>query len=279
MKSIFIGSKNEFDQLIVHWLSQHTELSGVIWSASGSWRKTWSGRFNYMRKRMKKFGLFKVIGEVLLFYYIKKKVGTRDLQNLQNDIIYPYFQEKGLPKKWEYQGPQLLSDNIRQDPAVMDFIEKIKPDIIFAMCVNDFFPKKLRQIPKYGVYLWHEGITPEYKGLYSPFWALYNKDYDNLGYTLLKMNDKIDAGEVYVQGKVKDIDLEKHGFSYIGHKAIYYSLEEVEGFLKKLEKNEHKNVHRKEAKQMVYTYPGIIDYFLMNQRLKKQLKRSKATTY
>lgn len=276
MKSVFIGSKNEFDQMIVHWLSENTQLEGVVWSGSGRWRKSWCGRINYALKRMKKYGFFKVIDEIFLFYYVKKKVGVRDLQNLQEDIIYPYFQKKGLPKKWQFNGPAIFSDSIKDDPEVMNFIKKIQPDIIFAMCLNDFFPKKLRQIPKHGVYLWHEGITPEYKGLYSPFWTLYNKDYSNLGYTFLKMNNKIDAGEIYVQGKVKDINLEKHGFSYIGHKAIYDSLNEVKEFLEKLPKNQHQYLDRKGAKNKNYTYPGIIDYLLMDWRLKKKLKKSKA---
>lgn len=37
MRSVFIGSKNEFDELIVDWLAERTELAGVVWSDSATW--------------------------------------------------------------------------------------------------------------------------------------------------------------------------------------------------------------------------------------------------
>ncbi|MFZ1320755.1 MAG: hypothetical protein WAT71_04290 [Ignavibacteria bacterium] len=269
MRSVFIGSKNEFDELIVDWLSEHTELAGVVWSDSATWRKTWKGRFDYGLKRAKKYGYFKVLNELLLFFYVKKKIAVKDLGYLKREIIRPYWKTKGR-KFDDLKFKEISSDNVNKK-EVLDFLNEVKPDIIFAMCVNDFFGKKIRGIAKYGVYLWHEGLTPEYKGLYSPFWTLYNEDYKNLAYSFLKMNDKIDAGEVYVSGKVRDIDLKNHNYSFIGHKAIYDSLPEVEDFLKKLESGEQKTLPDRNSESRNYTYPGITQYIKMRKRLKKHL--------
>ena len=166
----------------------------------------------------------------------------------------------------------MSSDNVNKK-EVIDFLNEVKPDIIFAMCVNDFFGKKIRAIPKYGVFLWHEGLTPEYKGLYSPFWTLYNGEYDKLAYTFLRMNDGIDGGEVFVQGFAKDIDLTKHNYSFIGHKAIYDSLDEVGSFLKLLESGKEKRLERKNTKAGYYTYPGLSHYLKMRKRIKKHLAK------
>jgi methionyl-tRNA formyltransferase len=137
------------------------------------------------------------------------------------------------------------------------------------MCVNDYFGKKLLNLPQKGVFLWHEGITPEYRGLYSAFWAIHNLDFDNIGYTLLKMNQKIDAGDIYVQGKGKDIDPFSQTHSYIGHKMIWDSLDSVETFLKNLEKDQAKPIIRQNYSDGYYTYPGLSDYFRMKCRLNK----------
>ncbi|MBS1517293.1 MAG: hypothetical protein JSS91_04325 [Bacteroidetes bacterium] len=273
MKSVFIGSKNEFDELIVDWLAENTELAGVVWSDSATWRKTWKGRIDYGLKRAKKYGYFKVLNELLLFFYVKKKVAVKDLGFLKREIIRPYWKQKGR-KFTDLSFREMSADNVNKK-EVLDFLGEVKPDIIFAMCVNDFFGKKIRNISKYGVFLWHEGLTPEYKGLYSPFWTLYNQDYDNLAYSFLKMNDRIDAGEIYVCGKAKDIDLEKHNYSFIGHKAIYDSLPEVKDFLLKLEAGEQKTLPERNTAPGYYTYPGITQYIKMRSRLKKYLSSNK----
>ncbi|MBK9332922.1 MAG: hypothetical protein IPM96_11095 [Ignavibacteria bacterium] len=273
MRSVFIGSRNEFDELIVDWLAENTELSGVVWSDSATWRKTWKGRFDYGMKRAKKYGYFKLLNELMLFFYVKKKIAAKDLGYLKREVIRPYWKEKGR-KFSDLKFREMSSDNVNKK-EVIEFLNEVKPDIIFAMCVNDFFGKKIRGIAKYGVYLWHEGLTPEYKGLYSPFWTMYNEDYENLSYSFLKMNDEIDAGEIYVSGKARDIDLTKHNYSFIGHKAIYDSLPEVKDFLLKLESGEHKTLPHRNSKPGYYTYPGLPQYIKMRNRLNKYLTQNK----
>ncbi len=272
MKSVFIGSKNEFDEMIVDWIAERTHLAGVVWSDSATWRKSWKGRIDYGMKRAKKYGFFKVINVLMLFFYVKKKVAVKDLGYLKREIIRPYWKSKGR-KFSDLKFPEISSDNVNKK-EVLDFLNEVKPDIIFAMCVNDFFGKKIRAIPAYGVFLWHEGLTPEYKGLYSPFWTLYNGEYDNLAYSFLRMNDKIDAGEVYVQGKAKGIDLTRHNYSFIGHKAIFDSLGEVGEFLESLENGDHRPLPSRNAKAGNYTYPGMTQYIAMRNKLKKHLAKS-----
>jgi len=272
MRSVFIGSKNEFDELIVDWLAQNTELAGVIWSDSAIWRKTWKGRIQYGVKRSKKYGLLKIINELLLFFYVKKKVAVKELGLLKREVIRPYWKKTGR-KFSELKFRQISSDNVNKKD-VLSFLEEVKPDIIFAMCVNDFFGKKIRNIARYGVFLWHEGLTPEYKGLYSPFWTLYNKEYDKLAYTFLRMNDEIDGGEIFVQGFAKEIDLTKHNYSFIGHKAIFDSLPEVQEFLVRLENGNATRLPERNAKPAYYTYPGLTQYMSMRSKLKEHLSKN-----
>ncbi|MEO8445926.1 MAG: hypothetical protein ABI528_00445 [bacterium] len=273
LKTVFIGSKNDFDKLIVDWLSENSELTGVVWTYSAAWRKTWKGRFEYGKKRAKKYGLMKVINELLLFFYVKKKIAVEELGHLKKEVIRPYWENNG--KDFDSLKFREISCNNVNKPEVLEFLNECKPDIIFAMCVNDFFGKKIRKIPTYGVYLWHEGLTPEYKGLYSPFWTLYNEEYDKLAYTFLKMNDNVDGGEIYAQGSVKDIDLTKHSYSFIGHKAIYDSLPDVKVFLEKLQNGVAAPMAERKAKTGNYTYPGLTQYITMRRRLKKYLSKNK----
>ncbi len=264
LKTIFIGSKNRFDEILVKELSKFTEVTGVVWTKSNEWKATLGGRVNFFKKRVKRYGTLKVMNEILFYFYYHKFLKFDDLGDLKNNIINPYFEKNG---DVEWKGDSIFTSNVN-NPDVLDFISSKSPDLVFAMCINNFFGKKIRSIPTKGVLLWHEGITPEYKGLYSPFWTMHNGDFDNLGYTVLRMNDELDGGEIFVQGKAQDIDPRKHQFGYIGHKAIYDSLPAVKEFIRSLEKGEEKPIKRESAESGVYTYPGIFDYL----RQKKQIR-------
>jgi hypothetical protein len=126
---------------------------------------------------------------------------------------------------------------------------------MFAMCIDVYLPSSIIETPRHGTFLWHEGITPEYRGVHSPFWALANGDYDSLGYTLLKMNAKLDAGDIYVQGRVDGVDPNRDLHCYIGHKSIFESLSRVRDFLIDLESGTHKSLDRSSAVDGYYSYP------------------------
>jgi hypothetical protein len=42
LKTVFIGENSWLNQILVHWLSQRTNLVGVVWTHSMKW-KTWRG--------------------------------------------------------------------------------------------------------------------------------------------------------------------------------------------------------------------------------------------
>ena len=51
LKAVFIGSRNDFDEVLVHWLSQRVDLVGVVWVSSTKWQKSWKGRLAFASKR------------------------------------------------------------------------------------------------------------------------------------------------------------------------------------------------------------------------------------
>jgi len=261
---VFIGTKNEFDENLISWLSKRTNLKGVVFPLSTTWQKSLSGKRAFLKIRIKRNGVLKTLDEMIFYYVYHKFYSKEDYKALREEIILPYRESDFTL----WSGNQMFSNNLN-DESTIDFIRHCNPDIIFAMCVNDYFGKKLLNIPKFGVFLWHEGITPEYRGLYSPFWAIHNLDFENIGYTLLKMNQKIDAGEIYAQGRLKNFNPFKDQHGYVGHKAIWSSLKAVGKFLIYLENGKAKPIDTKGRKENYYSYPGFSDYLRQRYRLYK----------
>ena len=269
LRATFIGSNNNFDRILVHWLSRRTHLVGVVWTNLTAWQTNRRSRLRFVRRRMRRYGLVKVIDEALFYFYTQKFLLKHDISALQLQIIDPYRAQHGNSR---CTADSILTEDVNSQ-EVLDFLAKRQPDIVFAMCINSYFGKKLRAIPKLGVFLWHEGITPEFKGLYSQFWAIHNLDFERIGYTLLRMNDEYDSGEVFVQGRTQDIDPFRHNHPYIGHKAVIDSLPAVERFLIELEEGKARPIDRSDAVPHYYTYPGISDLIRQRLRLRRLARR------
>ena len=267
LRAVFVGTKNEFNENLIHWLSQRVDLKGVVYPLSTNWRKSFRGKLGFLKKLIKRYGILKAVDEMIFFLIYRKYHSKNDYKALQEEIIFPYRRHNY--SKWD--GKSISTHNINSDLTI-NFVKECNPEIIFAMCVNDYFKKEILEIPEFGVYLWHEGITPEYRGLYSPFWAVKNLDFTNIGYTLLKMNKKIDGGEIFLQGKFEDFDISKHHHAYIGHKAIWSSLDAVDQFIIDLENGIAKPIQRSMEKQGYYTYPGFTDYIQQRRNVNKFLR-------
>jgi hypothetical protein len=261
LRCIFVGSPNRFTEMMVHWLSKHTDFVGAVWTSSAEWAKTFSKTVEFARRRLDRYGLSKVINEVC-YYYISRKILKDHAEPFQSRLYNDYVQVHGQPS---WKGDFIHTDDINRHD-VLRFVRDRQPDLIMSMCINEFFKREIREIPRLGSFLWHEGIVPEYKGLYSPFWAIHNREPDLLGYSVLKMNGRYDEGEIYLQGRVTGINTNTDSSLYIGHKAILDSLPGVGIFLEELERGIAKPISTQGRPSGTYTYPGLTDWIRMKNR-------------
>jgi hypothetical protein len=248
--------------LLVHWLSKHANLAGVVYTTSAHWALTLSGKAGFAKKRVNRFGLLKAADEAL-YYFLARKILNHSGEDFQSRLVQTYVRQYGSP---EWQGASIKTDDINSR-EVLAFVRERSPDLIMSMCINEFFRREIREIPRLGAFLWHEGIIPEYKGLYSPFWATYNREPEMLGYTVLRMNHRYDEGEVYLQGRVSGVNPQTDSPSFIGHKAILDSLPGVDQLFRHLENGTAKPIPIQGRKVMSYTYPGLTDWIRLRKRI------------
>jgi hypothetical protein len=261
LRCVFVGSPNRFTELMVHWLSRHTDLVGAVWTSSAEWAKTVPGALAFAKRRVNRFGLAKTIDEVC-YYYISRRILKEHGEPFQSRLCENYIRVHGQPF---WQGDSIQTNNINC-PDTVRFIRERSPDLIMSMCINEFFKREIRETPRLGAFLWHEGIVPEYKGLYSPFWAIHNREPELLGYSLLRMNGRYDEGEVYLQGRVSAINPKTDSPLYIGHQAILESLPAVAVLLEELERGTAKPISTQGRTPGTYTYPGISDWIRLRIR-------------
>ncbi len=92
-------------------------------------------------------------------------------------------------------------NNINEKRSV-DYILKVKPDIIVSVLFNQIIAKNIIQIPKKGVINIHPGYLPDYKGISPIFWSLVNNEL-YAGVSVHFIDEGIDSGAIIARKKVK----------------------------------------------------------------------------
>ena len=151
-------------------------------------RLKWLIRYDgyyHMFKRLISFPFRKILN---LFFssYISDKMPD------QNSIIM-------IGKKFGI--PIFYYKNINSG-VVKQNILRLDPEV-GIICGTGIIKKKIFNLFRHGCINFHSGILPQYRGLDTIFWTLYNKDYDNLGFTIHFIDDSIDTGSIIFQSKIE----------------------------------------------------------------------------
>jgi methionyl-tRNA formyltransferase len=144
-------------------------------------------------------------------------------------------------------------------------LKRLNPDVCVLM-VNVILKKKIFSIPRLGMLVFHPGLTPEYRGPHSAFWATLNQQFWGIGWSLLRVNEGIDTGDVLAQGSAV-VDPLTQGHVYMQHKSHVDGLPLVVETLRKLEAGEQPVVEGRGRKSSNYTHPGITDYMKLRKVL------------
>ena len=165
LKTGFIGQRNVFDILICDWLAEHTDLGLIIWTDGLSWCRGegWERTRNVLSRfarRLRKKGVLRTSNEFVYYLFYRQLLLAQEERNV-NQALASLSVHPRIPLD---QVHQIHPDDIGST-ALQDQIRHASLDALFAMCIDVYIPPTVLSIPRYGIFLWHEGITPEYRGV------------------------------------------------------------------------------------------------------------------
>src|SRR5262249_12954124 len=129
-------------------------------------------------------------------------------------------------------------------------------------------------IPRLGMFVFHPGVTPEYRGPHSAFWATLNQELWGIGWSLLRVDKGIDTGGGLAPANTSCGGPPTESHLFMQHHDHVDGMPAVIETLKKLEAGERPNISMKGRKSTNYTHPGFSDYL----KLRKVLKDMRAST-
>jgi methionyl-tRNA formyltransferase len=120
--------------------------------------------------------------------------------------------------------PRLVVDSPNSECA-REFLALLRPDLIIARCKFILKPS-VYQLARAGAFALHPGICPEYRNAHGCFWALANGDLERVGMTLLRLDEGIDTGPVYLQATCA-IDEVRESHTVIQYRVVLENLDAV----------------------------------------------------
>jgi hypothetical protein len=222
---VFVGRRNAFDLALINWLNERFTVPAAFFIEED--RFTLKARWEKIKGRARMYGWRRAIDELLFHVYYRVGYSRKEARLWATRMPAPFAETRSTAVE------SYSVDDIHSEEWLAK-VRETQPDILISVCTHTIFKKRLYTIPRYGMFVMHEGLTPEYRGLHTIAWALLQDEPQYVGYTLFKVNRGIDSGAILCQGLFPDA--KRYGFSwgFIGHRGLLYGLEHMGDALRRL---------------------------------------------
>lgn len=178
---------------------------------------------------------------------------------------------------------------------IVDAVAKLHPDLIIVAAYGKILPKAILEIPKYGSINVHASLLPKFRGA-SPVQGAILAGEKETGVTLMLMSEKLDAGEIIAQKKIKisredNVQTLTNKLAKAGGELLIKTLPDwIRGRIKTVPQNkkgvsycrtikkENGRIDWRESAEVIYRkwrayvhWPGIFTFFY-DKKARKQLK-------
>ena len=186
IKVALLARPSRFSSYLAHVLQEQTTLVGVVFE-----QRTWKHQLRILTRRCRRIGAAKVVDQLLL------KVYTSLFESRKDHAIADRL--LGLRGLQQAQKAPVLKVQDINDHRVLDFLKQSDPSLVIVNGTSLIKPALIHAFtgPMVNV---HVGITPEYRGSYGGFWALYDHRIDRVGVTLHTIDEGIDTGQIIAHG-------------------------------------------------------------------------------
>ena len=143
-------------------------------------------------------------------------------QKIINSPIHEYSKKKGFS----------IRNPIIFDDEEINYIEKLKPDLVIVVAYGKILPKKLLKLKNILFINVHASLLPKWRGAAPIQRAIMNMDRET-GISIMKIVPELDAGPVLIQSKIKISKETNHKelsgkMSELGAKLILDALKIIE---------------------------------------------------
>lgn len=240
---VLLAGKWDTTPFVYHFLQQHFHVHKAV-IEEGVPRK------EFLRKRLKKLGLFTVAGQVLFQLVIIKPLGKFSQKRVSRIKKEYNLDGSSIPKQ---QVIEVSSVNAQE---CLEQLKTLQPDLVIVHGTRIISKKILQSINSTFINI-HAGITPRYRGSHGAYWALANNDKENCGVTVHLVDAGIDTGNVLAQSIIPYT--KQDNFVTYPYLQLAEGLKLLKEVIEKLEKKE-RPVMKTDLDSALWHHPTLWSY-------------------
>jgi len=167
-------------------------LVGIVMCA----RRGAKARAKFLIRWARRHGVVRTVGQVLGRFYDRARNQTLHDREL-GKLFRPSEDEATLA----HASVPVLGTDSYSRPDTRDALRRLDPDV-FVVHTKYIVGASVRALASVATIGGHPGVTPFYRGSYSPFWALLRGEPHMVGLTVFLVDDGIDTGPIVAQERV-----------------------------------------------------------------------------
>ena len=251
-KIVMLVGGDHSSYAIYNALKNNYNITHVILEKSKS-------RKDFIKRRIKKLGLIKVIGQVLfqklVVPFLNKESKTRIKEIIKNN----HLDFTGFEKD------KLINVPSANSQVCIKTLQKINPDIVIVNGTRIISKEVLNSIR--GIFInTHAGLTPLYRGIHGAYWSKVNND-GHCGVSVHLVDPGIDTGGILYQDLIQtNQDDNFVSYTYL---QLAKGIELIKLAINDLILNKHK-VITNDLDSKFWTHPTI--WFYLKHRLINKVK-------
>ncbi|MFC1768223.1 formyltransferase family protein [Nanoarchaeota archaeon] len=199
MKIVLLTFDSVYANIILNKVAKHLKNDKVILIKSKEYSHEHYPFFKMLAKTLRDNG---VRMTCYLYLYIIFYRYLIYFTNILNKIFFRKNYPRPLNTIARKNTIKVYTKKDINSKSSLKIIKKFKPDVIFSFHYDQIIGNELLKIPKKGIVNLHYSYLPFYKGLFSNFWEIVNKEKHG-GVSLFVMDKGVDTGKVIIEKKIR----------------------------------------------------------------------------
>lgn len=146
----------------------------------------------FLKKRIKKQGIIKVVGQILFQLLIVKFLDLFSKGRKKEILLQYAMHDNALPYE------KIIQVRSVNDETCIQILQSLQPNLVIVNGTRIISSQVLNCVSSNFINI-HAGITPKYRGVHGAYWALVNNEPENCGVTVHLVDPGIDTGAVIAQ--------------------------------------------------------------------------------
>lgn len=227
-----------------------------------------SGRlWKRIRREMQRGGFLRFLDVLAFRFYYRFAIASKDHAWTERKLAELKAQYPDIPASC-----RILVTPSPNSTECLNLLREMKPDIIIARC-KSILKKEIFRSAATGTFVMHPGICPEYRNAHGCFWALAENDLNNVGMTLLKIDEGVDTGPVYgYYGCALDEVNESH--LVIQDRVVFDNLPDLRAKFEQIQAGSAKTIDTSGRKSKAWGQPWLSSYLRWKRAARKRAGRT-----